>query len=58
MKPINWSEKIIIIIPAIILRISEFCKSAWPKKEAEAPKIVNTLEKPKQNRTRGNKLIF
>ena len=40
----------IIIIPAIILKISEFCKSVWPKKEAEAPKIINTVENPKQNK--------
>ena len=58
INPINWSEKIIIITPAIILKNSEFCKSAFPKKDAEAPKIINTLEKPKQNRTRGNKFIF
>ena len=45
-------------MPAIILRISEFFKSACPKKEAEAPKIIKTLEKPKQNKTRGNKFIF
>ena len=58
INPINWSEKITIIIPAIILKISEFFKSACPKNEAEAPKIINTLENPKQNRTRGNKFIF
>jgi hypothetical protein len=52
------NEKIIITIPAIILKISEFCKSACPKKDADAPKIINTVEKPKQNKTNGKKFIF
>ena len=48
----------IIIIPAVILKISEFCKSVWPKKEAEAPKIINTVEKPKQNKIKGKIFIL
>ena len=55
--PNNWNENIIIIIPAIILKTSEFCKSAWPKKDAEAPNNTNTVENPKQNRTRGKKFV-
>ena len=51
--PINWREKITIIIPAKILNISEFCKSACPKKDADAPKITNTVEKPRQNKING-----
>ena len=51
--PINWREKITIIIPAKILNISEFCKSACPKKDADAPKITNTVENPRQNKTNG-----
>ena len=58
MKPINCNEKIIIIIPAKILKISEFCKRVCPKKDADAPKIINTVENPKQNNTNGKKLIF
>ena len=56
--PINWREKIIIITPAEILKTSEFCNSACPKKDADAPKRTNTVEKPKQNKINGKKLIF
>ncbi len=45
-------------IPAEILNASEFCKSAFPKKDADAPKITNTVENPKQNKINGKKLIF
>ncbi len=38
----------IIITPAIDLKIWEFCKRIWPKKEAVAPKIINTKEKPNE----------
>ena len=58
INPTNWSEKIIIIIPANILKTSEFCKSVFPKKDAEAPKITNTLEKPKQNKIKEKTFIF
>ena len=51
-------RKTIITIPATILNISEFCKSVCPKKDAEAPKIINTVEKPKQNKIKGKKFIF
>ena len=47
----------IIKIPAKILNISEFCNNVCPKYDAEAPKIINTVEKPKQNKTNGKKLI-
>ena len=58
MIPSNWNENITIIIPAKILKISEFCKSAWPRKEADAPKSTNTVENPKQNKTKGKRLVF
>ena len=58
INPINCKEKIIITIPATILKISEFCKRVWPKKDADAPKIINTVEKPKQNKIKGNMFIF
>ena len=58
IKPSNCNEKIIIIIPATILKISEFCKSVWPKKDAEAPRIINTVENPAQNKTNGKNFIF
>ena len=51
------NEKVIIITPEIILKISEFCKRVCPKNDAEAPKIINTVENPKQNKTNGKKLI-
>ena len=56
--PINWREKIIITIPAKILNTSEFCKSVWPKNDADAPKRTNTVENPKQNKINGKKFIF
>ena len=58
INPTNWSENIIIIIPAITLKVSEFCKSFCPRNDAEAPKITNTVEKPKQNSINENKFIF
>ena len=56
--PINWREKIIITIPAEILNTSEFCNRACPKTDADAPKITNTVENPKQNKINGKKLIL
>ena len=56
--PISWSEKIIIKIPAKILNISEFCKRICPRKDADAPRIIKTVEKPKQNKTNGKKFIL
>ena len=47
-----------MIIAADNLKISEFCKKAWPKKDAEAPNMTKTVEKPRQNRIKGSKLIF
>ena len=48
----------IIITPAIVLKIWEFCKRIWPKKEAVAPKIINTKENPNEKTINGNKSIF
>ena len=45
--PINWREKNIIIILAIILKILELSKKNFPKKDAVKPKLINTKEKPK-----------
>ena len=45
--PINWSEKNIIIIPAMTLKILELFKKNFPRKEAVEPKVINTKEKPK-----------
>ena len=58
IKPTNCKEKIIITIPAAILKISEFCRSFCPKKDAEAPKIINTVENPAQNKINGKNFIF
>ena len=58
MIPNNWNENITIIIPATILKNSEFCKSACPKKDADAPNNTNTVENPKQNKTKGKKFVF
>ena len=48
----------IIVMPAIILNVCEFCKRTCPKKEAVAPNTINTKEKPSVNIINGNKLIF
>ena len=56
--PINCSEKTIIIKPATILNVCEFCKRICPKKEAAAPKIIKTKENPKENNINGIKFIF
>ncbi len=45
-------------MPAKILNISEFCKRTCPKKDADAPKMTNTVEKPMQNKISGKKFIF
>jgi len=45
--PINWSEKNIIITPAIILKISELVKKKIPINVAVEPKAIKTKEKPK-----------
>ena len=47
----------IIILPAIILNSKELLKIKEPKNVAVAPKLIKTMEKPKVNRTIGNKLI-
>ena len=44
---ISWSEKIIIITPAIILKIFELIKKNFPKYEAVDPRTIKTKEKPK-----------
>ena len=43
----NCNEKNIIIIPAIILKISELVKKNFPINEAVEPKAIKTKEKPK-----------
>ena len=45
--PSNWSEKNIIIIPAIILKIFELVKKNFPINDAVNPKAIKTKEKPK-----------
>ena len=45
--PINCSEKNIIIIPAIILKVSELFKKKLPINDAVEPKAIKTKEKPK-----------
>ena len=40
-------EKIIIIIPAKILKVFELIKKSFPKYEAVDPRTINTKEKPK-----------
>ena len=47
-----------MIKPATNLKVCEFCKRICPKKDAAAPKMINTKEKPKVNNTKGLKLIF
>ena len=44
--PSSWSEKNIIIAPAIILKISELVKKNFPINEAVEPKAIKTKEKP------------
>jgi len=45
--PISWSEKNIIIKPAIILKMFELAKKNLPINEAVAPNAIKTKEKPK-----------
>ena len=45
--PSSWSEKNIIIAPAIILKISELVKKNFPINDAVKPKAIKTREKPK-----------
>ena len=52
------SEKIIIVIPAIILKGKELLKRNFPKKLADAPKEINTIENPRVNKIIGNKFVF
>ena len=47
----------IIILPAIILNSKELLKIKEPKNVAVAPKVINTNEKPKVNKTIGNIFI-
>ena len=44
--PISWSEKNIIIKPAMILKIFELTKKNFPINEAVEPKAIKTKEKP------------
>ena len=47
-----------IIKLATILKTSEFCKKIWPITDAVAPKRINTVEKPRQNKISGFRLFF
>ena len=58
INPNNCNEKIIIIIPATILKVSEFFNKVWPKNDADAPNKIKTVEKPKQNKTNGTNFTF
>ena len=56
--PIICRENKMITIPAIILNGNELLNRNLPKKVADAPKIINTIENPAANKITGNKLIF
>ena len=45
--PISWNANKIIIIPAIILKVSELFKKNLPINEAAEPSEIKTKEKPK-----------
>ena len=47
ITPISWSEKNIIIKPAMILKIFELNKKNFPINEAVEPNAIKTKEKPK-----------
>ena len=47
MIPVSWSEKNIIITPAMILKIFELTKRNFPINEAVEPNAIKTKEKPK-----------
>ena len=47
-----------MIIPAIILKGKELLKRNLPKKLADAPKEINTIENPRVNKIIGNKFVF
>ena len=47
-----------IMIPAITLKIFEFCRNICPITDAVAPKIIKTVENPKQNKTNGETLFL
>ena len=47
-----------ITSPATILKGNELLNRNLPKKVADAPKIINTIENPAANKIIGNKLIF
>ena len=48
ITPRRWSEKNIIIIPAVILKVSEFVKKKFPINDAVDPKAIKTKEKPSE----------
>ena len=45
--PIKWSEKNIIITPAMLLKIFELIKKNFPISDAVEPNVIKTKEKPK-----------
>ena len=58
--PISWSEKNIIIKPAMILKIFELTKKNFPINEAVEPNAIKTKEKPKVKKIvlRTTKFLF
>ena len=48
--PIKWSEKNIIITPAMILKIFELTKKNFPISEAVEPNAIKTKENPRVKR--------
>ena len=47
-----------MIIPAIILNGKELLRRNLPRKLADAPKEINTIENPRVNKIIGNKFVF
>ena len=56
--PISCNEKIIIIIPAILVINFEFENKKWPIVVAVAPNEIKTTEKPKVKKIVLNKTFF
>ena len=58
MIPISCNEKIIIMIPAILVINFEFENKKWPTTVAVAPNEIKTTEKPKVKKIVLNKTFF
>ena len=50
--PNNCKEKKIITKPANNLKDWEFCSKVWPKKDADAPKVIKTIENKISEKTK------